>query len=141
MEQRLSLMTLGVADIARSRRFYERLGWTASKLGGDEVAFFQLGGVILSLWSRASLAADMGVVDEARGFGGFAIAHNVRAKDDVDALLKEAEGAGARILKSGTATDWGGYIGYFADPDGHTWEVAWNPAFPIAPDGSIKLPR
>ncbi|MHB1218577.1 MAG: VOC family protein [Alphaproteobacteria bacterium] len=141
MEQRLSLVTLGVADIARSRHFYERLGWTASKLGGDEVAFFQLGGIILSLWSRASLAADMGVVDETRGFGGVAIAHNVRAKDDVDALLKEAEGAGARVLKSGMATDWGGYIGYFADPDGHTWEVAWNPAFPIASDGSVKLPR
>jgi len=141
MEQRLSLITLGVADLARSRRFYERLGWTASALGGDEVVFFQLGGVILSLWSRASLAADMGVADEARGFGGFAIAHNVHAKDDVDALLKEAEGAGARILKSGKATDWGGYIGYFADPDGHTWEVAWNPAFPIASDGSVKLPR
>lgn len=141
MEQRLSLITLGVADLGRSRRFYERLGWTASKLGGDEVVFFQLGGVILSLWSRASLAADMGVADETRGFGGFAIAHNVRAKDDVDALLKEAEGAGARILKSGMATDWGGYIGYFADPDGHTWEVAWNPAFPIASDGSVKLPR
>ena len=99
MEQRLSLITLGVADLARSRRFYERLGWTASKLGGDEVVFFQLGGVILSLWSRASLAADMGVKDEGRGFGSVAIAHNVRTKGDVDALLKEAESAGARILK------------------------------------------
>lgn len=141
MEQRLSLITLGVDDVARSRRFYERLGWAVSKTGGGEVAFFQLGGIILSLWSRAALAADMGVKDGARGFGGFAIAHNVRAKDEVDALLKEAEGAGARILKRGMATDWGGYIGYFADPDGHAWEVAWNPAFPIAPDGSIRLPR
>lgn len=141
MEQRLSLITLGVDDIARSRRFYERLGWTASKMGGDEVAFFQLGGIILSLWSRASLAADMDVKDGTRGFGGFAIAHNVRVKDDVDALLKGAEDAGARVLKRGMATDWGGYIGYFADPDGHTWEVAWNPAFTIAPDGSVKLPR
>ncbi|MGE0272841.1 MAG: VOC family protein [Alphaproteobacteria bacterium] len=140
MEQRLSLVTLGVDDVSRSRRFYERLGWTASKMGGDEVAFFQLGGIILSLWDRTSLAADMGVKDGARGFGGFAIAHNVRAKNEVDALLKEAEAAGARILKHGTVTDWGGYIGYFADPDGHTWEVAWNPAFPIASDGSIRLP-
>lgn len=141
MEQRLSLITLGVDDVARSRRFYERLGWTASQMGGDEVAFFQVGGIILSLWSRASLAADMGTKDGPRGFAGFAIAHNVRAKDDVDAVLKEAEGAGARILKRGMATDWGGYIGYFADPDGHTWEVAWNSAFPIASDGSIRLPR
>lgn len=83
----------------------------------------------------------MGVKDEGHGFGGVAIAHNVHTKDAVDALLQEAEGAGARILKRGMATDWGGYIGYFADPDGHTWEVAWNPAFPIAPDGSIRLPR
>lgn len=141
MEQRLSLITLGVADLARSRRFYERLGWTASKAGGEEVAFFQLGGIILGLWGRAALASDIGLKDEQRGFGGFAIAHNVRAKDEVDALLREAEAAGARILKPGTATDWGGYIGYFTDPDGHVWEIAWNPAFPIAPDGAIRLPR
>jgi uncharacterized protein len=144
MEQRLSLVTLGVANVGRSRRFYESLGWRASSVGGDEVAFFQLGGIALGLYGRAALAADARLPDDgngAGGFGGVALAHNVRTREAVDTLLSEVAAAGGRILKPAEDAFWGGYSGYFADPDGHPWEVAWNPGFEIAADGSIRLPE
>lgn len=143
MEQRLSLVTLGVADLARSRRFYEDgLGWRASGAGTAEVAFYQLGAVALALWGREELAADAGlpIAGPGGGFGGIALAHNVRTRDEVDAVLAQAEAAGARLLKPGTDAPWGGYTGYFADPDGHLWEVAWNPFFALQEDGSLRLP-
>jgi catechol 2,3-dioxygenase-like lactoylglutathione lyase family enzyme len=143
MEQRLSLVTLGVANVGRSRRFYESLGWRASSVGGEEAAFFQLGGIALGLYGRASLAVDAGLPADgagAGGFGGIALAHNVRSREAVDALLAEVAAAGGRILKPAEEVFWGGYSGYFDDPDGHPWEVAWNPGFQIAADGSIQLP-
>lgn len=138
MEQRLSLVTLGVANIERSQRFYEALGW---KRGNKEaeVAFFQLNGMILGLWSRAALAADAKVKDGGATFSGVALAYNTRTKDEVDAVLKEAEAAGASILKPAEEVFWGGYSGYFADPDGHTWEVAWNPGWTVTPEGDVRL--
>lgn len=139
MEQRLSLITLGVADVARSRRFYEALGWRASGASEAEVTFFQLGGIVLSLWGRAELARDA-VVTDGGGWGGVALAHNARSRGEVDVILVEAGAAGARILKAAHETFWGGYAGYFADPDGHAWEVAWNPHFPLDVDGNIRLP-
>lgn len=143
MEQRLSLITLGVADLARSRRFYEEgLGWRPSGAGNDEVAFYQLGGLALALWGREDLAADAGLPrpGPAEGFAGIALAHNGRARDEVDTILARAAAAGGRLLRAGAATPWGGYTGYFADPDGHLWEVAWNPHFPLEADGSLRLP-
>jgi catechol 2,3-dioxygenase-like lactoylglutathione lyase family enzyme len=138
MEQRLSLVTLGVADLGRSLRFYEALGW---RRHGDqaEVAFFQAGGIVIGLWSRESLAEDARVPAGGAGFGGIALAYNTRAKEDVDAVLAEAEAAGATITKPAEEAFWGGYTGYFADPDGHLWEVAWNPSWTIAENGSVKL--
>lgn len=141
MEQRVSLVTLGVADLERARRFYEDgLGW---RRGNDdaEVVFFQTGGSVLALWPRADLAEDAAIAAEGSGFGGIALAHNTRSRDDVDAVLAEAEAAGAAILKPAEDTFWGGYAGYFADPDGHVWEVAWNPHWSIAEDGSVILQR
>ena len=138
MEQRLSLVTLGVADLEQSLRFYEALGW---KRGNDErrVVFFQLNGMIFALWSRSALAEDAGLAPNERGFGGITLAYNARSKEDVDAVLAEAERAGARILKPAKDTFWGGYSGYFADPDGHPWEVAWNPGWTINKKGEVKL--
>ena len=142
MEQRLSLVTLGVADIARSRRFYEQgLGWKASSVGNESVVFFQLGGMVLALFGRAALAADARLADPGpAGFSGIALAHNVRHREAVDAVLAEAERAGGRILKPAEDAFWGGYSGYFADPDGHAWEVAWNPQFRLRDDGGLELP-
>ena len=142
MEQRLSLITLGVADLARSRRFYEQgLGWAPSSAGNENVVFFQLGGIALSLYGRASLAEDARLEDRGGGFGGITLAYNTRTREDVDAVLARAKAAGARILKPAEEAFWGGYSGYFADPDGHPWEVAWNPHFTLLPDGSLSLPR
>jgi uncharacterized protein len=139
VEQRLSLVTLGVADLERSRRFYEDgLGWTRGNANPD-VVFFQLPGMILALWSRASLVEDAGLEDGG-GFGGIALAQNVRSRAAVDAVLVEAEAAGGRILKGAVDTFWGGYSGYFADPDGHPWEVAWNPFWTIDAEGRVILP-
>lgn len=138
MEQRLSLVTLGVSDLNVSLRFYKALGW---KRGNEnaEVAFFQLNGMILALWSRVALAEDAGLAPNERGFGGIALAHNTRSREEVDRVLAEAETAGARVLKRGKDTAWGGYSGYFADPDGHPWEVAWNPFWTIAENGDVRL--
>lgn len=141
MEMRLSMVTLGVADLARARRFYEHgLGWKASSISNDEIVFFQAGALIVALYGREALAADANLPLPADGFGGIALAHNVRAQEDVDALLAEAERAGARLLKPAQKADWGGYSGCFADPDGHVWEVAWNPGFAITADGATRLP-
>ena len=139
MEQRLSLVTLGVADLDRSRRFYEEgLGWKRSNDGAD-VAFYQLPGGVFALWSRPSLAADAGVTDAGASFSGIALAYNARSRDEVDAVLAEAAAAGAEIVKPAHDTFWGGYSGYFADPDRHLWEVAHNPFWTIAEDGSVRL--
>jgi catechol 2,3-dioxygenase-like lactoylglutathione lyase family enzyme len=141
MEPRLSLVTLGVSDVARARAFYEALGFRASSASSGEVVFFQAGGLALALFSRESLACDAGLPGEGGGFSGIALAHNVRSQEDVAGVLGEAEAAGGRIVKPAQDAAWGGRTGYFADPDGHLWEVAWNPEFPIAADGSLKLPE
>jgi catechol 2,3-dioxygenase-like lactoylglutathione lyase family enzyme len=137
MEQRLSLVTLGVADVRRSRRFYEALGWVGES-PDDEVVFFQAGGMVVALWSRALLAEDSTVADGG-GWGGITLAHNARSPEEVDAVLAEAEAAGATIGRAGAPTDWGGYSGVFVDPDGHPWEIAHNPHWPIAEDGTVRL--
>ena len=139
MEQRLSLVTLGVSDLARARRFYEALGWTTRAAPEDDVVFFQAGGMIVALWGRAQLAEDSGVED-AGGWGGITLAHNVRSPAEVDAVIAEAEAAGARIAREPAETFWGGYSGVFVDPDGHPWEVAHNPHWQIGEDGSVTLP-
>ncbi|WP_142848266.1 VOC family protein [Telmatospirillum sp. J64-1] len=144
MEQRLSLVTLGVADLKRSRAFYERLGWRESAAGNEEVAFYQAGGTVLGLFGRQDLAEDAGLTlaghGEVPAFSGVTLAHNVPAREDVARVLAEAEAAGARILKHAQDTSWGGHHGYFADPDSHLWEVAWNPFFPLDEQGNITLP-
>ena len=140
MEPRVSLITLGVADIARSRAFYERLGFAASSVGGGQIVFLQAGPLALCLWTRAELAEDTGVADAPVSFRGVAMAHNVRAREEVDEVLAEAERAGATVTKPAHDADWGGRCGYFADPDGHLWEVAWNPHFPLCVDGALTLP-
>ena len=138
MEQRVSLITLGVADLVRSRAFYEGLGWTTRAEPGDDVVFFQAGGMIVALWDRAQLAEDS-AVEDAGGWGGTTLAHNVRSPGEVDAVLAEAERAGATIARAGAETFWGGYSGVFLDPDGHPWEIAHNPGWTLADDGSISL--
>jgi catechol 2,3-dioxygenase-like lactoylglutathione lyase family enzyme len=138
VEQRVSLVTLGVADLARARAFYERLGWTTGAEPDDDVVFFQAGGMIVALWGRAQLAEDS-VVSDGGGWGGVALAYNTRSPDEVDAVLTEAEAAGATIARAGAETFWGGYSGVFIDPDGHPWEVAHNPHWTIADDGSVRL--
>lgn len=139
MEQRISLITLGVADVSRARAFYERLGWRGQET--EETVFFQAGGMALILWGRAKLADDSGVEDAgAAGFDGVVLAHNVRSRPEVDAVLAAAAGAGAEIPQPARETFYGGYAGFFRDPDGHVWEVAWNPGFTLAPDGSLVLP-
>lgn len=143
MEQRLSLITLGVTDLPRARRFYEEgLGWRASPASNEDVVFFQLGGIALSLFSRTALAADAQTSDAGvRGFGGIALAHNVRSQAEVVAVLEVAVKAGGHLLKAAEETSWGGFAGYFADPEGHTWEVAHNPFFPLDASGALELPR
>lgn len=139
MDQRVSLVTLGVSDLGRSRRFYEDgLGWRPATVL-DEVVFYQLGGMVLGLYGRDALAKDAHMSSQGSGFGGIALAYNTRGRDEVDAAMAEAEAAGATVLKPAEDAFWGGYSGYFADPDGHVWEVAWNPFWTIADDGSIIL--
>lgn len=140
MEPRVSLITLGVGDLARSKAFYTTLGFAASSLGGGEVVFMQAGAVALCLFPRESLACDAEVSAEGSGFRGIAIAHNVREKDQVDAVIAEAVAAGGSLAKAAHDATWGGRFGYFADPDGHLWEVAWNPYFPLSPDGALSIP-
>jgi catechol 2,3-dioxygenase-like lactoylglutathione lyase family enzyme len=138
MEQRLSLVTLGVADLARARAFYEALGWRSDTDPELGVAFFQAGGMVVALWDRELLAEDSGVEDPG-GWGGVTLAYNVRSPDEADAVLAEAERAGARIARRGAETSWGGYSGAFVDPDGHPWEVAHNPHWKLGDDGSVSL--
>ncbi len=113
------------------------MGWPVSSASGGDVAFFKTGGAILALYPRHLLADDARLKAKGSGFGGITIAHNVASREQVDAVLAEAVAAGATLLKSGTPAEWGGYSGYFADPDGYPWEVAWNPFFPLADDGSV----
>jgi len=129
MEQRVSLVTLGVSDLDRAKRFYEALGWKTGAAPSDDVVFFQTGGSIVALWDRATLAEDS-VMTDTGGWGGITLAHNVRSPEEVDALLAHAANGGGRLVRAGHRAEWGGYTGYFADPDGFLWEVAWNPKFP-----------
>lgn len=140
MEQRISIITLGVADLERSRAFYERLGWRRSVADVEGIVWFQTGGIALGLYPRADLAKDAGIAAEGQGFAGITLAWNGRSREEVDAAMAEAKAAGASVLKPAEYAFWGGYSGYFADPDGFVWEVAWNPAFGVMEDGSIQLP-
>jgi uncharacterized protein len=141
MEQRLSIVTLGVSDLGRSCDFYERLGWRKSSASSAGIVFFQAGGMALALYPGAELAQDANASPERAGFAGITLAYNGRTREEVDRVLAEAEECGARIMKPAQEAFWGGYSGYFADPDGFLWEVAWNPFFPIAADGALELPR
>lgn len=139
MEQRLSLVTLGVADLGRAVAFYEALGWTvANDVAAQGVAFFRAGGMAVALWHREELARDSCVTDGG-GWGGVTLAHNVRSPAEADAVLAEAEAAGATIGRPGGETFWGGYSGIFIDPDGHPWEVAHNPGWALGEDGSLTI--
>ena len=138
MQQRLSLVTLGVADLARARTFYETLGWQVHQPESDGVVFFQTGGVVLALWSRQALAEDSTVVDGG-GWGGVTLAYNPRDRAEVDSVLTEAQAAGARIGRPAAETFWSGYSGVFLDPDGHPWEVAHNPFWQVTEDGATRL--
>jgi catechol 2,3-dioxygenase-like lactoylglutathione lyase family enzyme len=140
VEQRLSVITLGTADLQRARDFYEALGWRSRAAAEDDVVFFQIGGSVLSLWDSGRLAADSGV-ELGSGFGGVTLAHNVRADADVDRIVTQARDAGGTIARAPGATFWGGYSGVFLDPDGHPWEVAHNPHWTLADDGSVILPH
>jgi uncharacterized protein len=139
MEPRVSLITLGVTDLERSRRFYEALGWRSTSKPEDGVVFFQSGGMVLALWGRDELAKDS-CVEDTGGWGGVTLANNVGSPAEVDALLDLARAAGAAVPRTGAETFWGGYSGLFIDPDGHPWEVAHNPFWTIAEDGSVRLP-
>jgi predicted lactoylglutathione lyase len=130
VEQRISLVTLGVEDLARARRFYEALGWHSAQQPDDEIAFFQAGGMVFGLWTKLG----------GHGAAGIELAHNVRSPQEVDALLAEARRAGATIARPAARAEWGGYTGAFADPDGYVWEVAHNPDWKLADDGSVRLP-
>jgi predicted lactoylglutathione lyase len=139
VEQRISLITLGVAELSRSRRFYEALGWHGHEI--EETAFFQVGSMAIVLWDREKLAADAGVeATKSDGFRGVALAHNVRSSAQVDEIISSAERAGAALTCPPRTTFYGGYAGYFADPDGHLWEIAHNPGFTLAEDGALILP-
>ncbi len=137
MEQRVSLITLGVADVGRAHGFYDALGWAGESLDGD-VVFFQAGGMVVALWGRAQLAEDSVVADPG-GWGGVTLAHCVASPAAVDEVLAQAAAAGATIGRPGAPTVWGGYSGIFVDPDGHPWEVAHNPGWVLGDDGTIRL--
>ena len=137
MEQRISLITLGVADLRRAMDFYAAMGWDGSS-PDDDVAFFQAAGMVFALWGRAKLAADSGTQDDG-GWGGITLAHNVRSPAEVDAVLEQARAAGGDVVRPGAETFWGGYSGVFHDPDGHVWEVAHNPRWTIADDGTVSI--
>ena len=140
MEQRVSIITLGVADLQRSRTFYERMGWRPSRSSTEGIVFFQAAGMALALYPRDELAKDANVGAGGRGFGGITLAYNTRTRAEVDSVLNEAAAAGANIVKPAEEAFWGGYSGYFSDPDRFLWEVAWNPGFAIAEDGSLRIP-
>jgi predicted lactoylglutathione lyase len=139
MKQSISLITLGVADYARAKEFYEAIGWSLA-LDIEETAFFQANGVVLVLWSRDKLAADMGIADDGARWGGVALAHNVASDEEVVGVIEEARAHGAEIIRKPSPTFYGGYAGGFRDPDGHVWEIAHNPGFGLTDDGSVILP-
>ena len=138
MEQRISLVTLGTSDVARSRAFYEALGWKVGVESGKEIAFFQVGPMVFSLWDRKQLAEESGVEDSGI-WGGVTLAQNVRSPEEVDDVLDQAQAAGGTIAQPGSPMFWGGYAGTFLDPDGHPWQVAHNPSWPLGEDGSVEL--
>ncbi|MGH9276255.1 MAG: VOC family protein [Acidimicrobiales bacterium] len=139
MEQRLSLVTLGVIDLARARAFYEQLGWRGQEI--EETVFLDAGGVTVVLWGRDKLAADSGVPATGAGeFGGIVLAHNVRSESEVDEVIAAAQAAGATITRPPGATFYGGYAACFMDPEGHVWEIAYNPGFTFREDGTIVIP-
>jgi uncharacterized protein len=140
MEQRVSIITLGVTELDRSREFYERLGWRRSMADAKGIVFFQADGMALALFPRTELAADASISPDGHGFSGISLAYNVRNRHEVDSVLAKAEAAGAKVLKCAQEVFWGGNSGYFSDPDGNLWEVAWNPFFAIEEDGSIRIP-
>ncbi|HEX2385684.1 MAG TPA: VOC family protein [Candidatus Binatia bacterium] len=142
MKSNVTLITLTVADIAKATRFYENLGFAKSKSESQEkVSFFRAGGIVLSLWDRKEQIQDANAGTLWDGNGGIVVAQNVASAAEVDAVLAKAKAAGARILKPGTKTFWGGYNGYFADPDGHLWEIAHNPHWQLDKDGCVELPE
>jgi len=138
MEQRVSLVTLGVRDLDAARLFYEALGWRPAPRPAEDVVFFQAGPMVLALWGREQLAEDSTVVDGG-GWGGVTLAYNVASPAEVDAVIDEARTAGATIGREPAPTSWGGYSGVFVDPDGHPWEIAHNPYWTLGPDGSVTL--
>jgi catechol 2,3-dioxygenase-like lactoylglutathione lyase family enzyme len=140
VDQRLSLVTLGVRDLARARAFYEALGWTTRAEEGDDVVFFQAGGMIVALWGREQLAEDSGVADSG-GWGGVTLAYNTRSNEEVDAVIEEARKAGATIAREPGKAFWGGHTAVFIDPDGHPWEVAHNPHWTVTESGGVELGR
>ena len=137
VQQRVSLITLGVEELRRARRFYEALGWRTGAQEDEDIVFFQTGCMIVALWDRDKLAEDTAVSDEG-GWGGITLAHNVGSREEVDGVLAEAEAAGATIARAAAETFWGGYSGVFLDPDGHAWEVAHNPFWTLREDGSVS---
>jgi uncharacterized protein len=139
VDQRLSLVTLGVADLKRAREFYEAIGWTTGAEPDDDVVFFQAGGMVVALWDRAKLAEDSEVTDTG-GWGGVTLAYNTRSQEEVDQVIEEGRKAGATIGREPGETFWGGYSGLFIDPEGHPWEVAYNPRWKVGEDGSVTLP-
>jgi uncharacterized protein len=139
MKQSVSLITLGVADYERAKMFYEALGWRTA-MDVEETAFFEANGVVLVLWGRDKLAADMGIVDGGADWGAIVLAHNVASNAEVEAVIDEARKNGAAITREPAETFYGGYAGCFRDLDGHTWEIAHNPGFGLESDGSVKLP-
>ena len=140
MQPRLTVVTLGVSDLGRARRFYEALGWRSPCEPESDVVFFQSGGMVLALWGREQLAEDS-VVTDSGGWGGVTLAHNVSSPEEVDRVIEQARAAGAGIGRPGAETFWGGYSGVFIDPDGHPWEVAHNPHWALDAGGSVSLTR
>jgi predicted lactoylglutathione lyase len=139
VEQRISIVTLGITDLARSKAFYEQLGWRGNEV--EETVFFQAGGLAVVLWARDKVAADAGIGDDsAADFSGMVLAHNVGSREEVDAIVAAAARAGATVTKAPEPTFYGGYAGFFRDPDGHPWEIAHNPGFTLNPDGTLTLP-
>lgn len=138
MKQRVNVITLGVGDLGRARRFYEALGWTTEADPDDDVVFFQAGDMVLALWDRARLAEDS-CVEDSSGSGGVTLAANLGSREEVDTVTEEARSAGARIGREPAETFWGGYSSVFVDPDGHPWEVAHNPCWTITEDGGVRL--
>jgi uncharacterized protein len=138
MRQRVSLITLGVRDLARARGFYEALGWTTGAGPDDDFVFFQAGDMVLALWGRGQLAMDSSVEDSG-GWGGVTLALNLGSREEVDMATDEARAAGATIGREPAETFWGGYSSLFIDPDGHPWEIAHNPHWTLTPDGGVRL--